>query len=78
VAGAEDAVEPIYVYLPDEAVDVWAPVGAEHVRDDVYRIVDCRGEDEEVQFRKGELVRCRLQRFYGGEHLTAYERAYLM
>ena len=23
--------ETIYVYLPDEAIDVWAPVDAEHV-----------------------------------------------
>lgn len=65
----------IYVYLPWEGVDVWAPVSAEHLHDDVYRIVDCLGEDDTVQFGKGELVRCRLRRFSADhEHLTAYER----
>jgi hypothetical protein len=67
-------METIYVYLPNEAVDVWAPVDADHVQDEIYRIVDCRGEDDEVEFGKGELVRCRLRRFYEGERLTAYER----
>ena len=63
----------IYVYLPREAVPVWAPVDAEHVRDDIYRILDCRGEDAEVEFWKGLSVRCRLQRFDDGEVLVAYE-----
>ena len=67
-------VETIYVYLPREAVHVWAPVDAEHVRDDIYRIIDCRGEDDSVQFGKGELVRCRRQRLHEGEFLTAYEQ----
>ncbi len=40
---AGEMSEIIYVYLPNEAVDVWAPVDAEHVRDDLYRIPDCRG-----------------------------------
>jgi len=67
--------ETIYVYLPHEATDVWAPVDAEHVRDDVYRILDCRGEDDEVQFGRGLLVRCRLKRLSGDECLVAYEES---
>jgi len=59
--------ETIYVYLPNEAVDVWAPVDAEHVRDDLYRILDCRGEDDEVQFGRGSLVRCEMKRLFEGE-----------
>ena len=59
----------IYVELPDEGTPTWAPVIAEHVRDDVYRIVDCQGEDEELEFGKGVLVRCRS----GAEALVAYE-----
>jgi hypothetical protein len=51
----------IYVYLPNEAVAVWAPVDAEHVDGDVYRIVDCRAENEEGEFGKGALVRCQLK-----------------
>jgi hypothetical protein len=72
--------EIIYVYLPEEAVDVWAPVDAEHVRDNIYRIVDCRGEDAEVQFGKGALVRCRCEEKVQGtesvKSLVAYERVY--
>jgi hypothetical protein len=67
------ATETIYVLLPNEGTVVWAPVSAEHVRDNIYRITDCRGEDGEVQFGKGAIVRCRLQRFSDGEHLVAYE-----
>jgi hypothetical protein len=29
----------IYVSLLDEGTDVWRPVAAEHIRDDIYRIV---------------------------------------
>jgi hypothetical protein len=67
----------IYVYLPQENVDVWAPVDAEHICDDVYRIVDCRGEGEAVEFGKGAVVRCRLQRLSDGESLVAYTRVNL-
>jgi hypothetical protein len=68
----------IHVYLPNEAAAVWAPVEAEHVHDNVYRIIDCRGEDDEVQFGKGALVRCRPQRRSGDfgvveDVLIAYE-----
>jgi hypothetical protein len=54
--------ETIYVFLPQERVEAWAPVDAQHVCDDVYRIIDCRGEDKEVQFGKGMLVRCQLRK----------------
>jgi len=69
----------IYVFLRDEAIDVWAPVDAEHVREDVYRIVNCRGEDEAAEFEKGMLVRCRPQPLCEGVHeetcLVAFEKA---
>ena len=62
----------IYVYLPNEGTDVWAPVDAEHLGHDVYRITHCRGADEDVQFGKGALVRCRTQVLSGGECLIAF------
>jgi hypothetical protein len=68
------ATETIFVFLQREAVPVWAPVDAELVHDDVYRITDCRGEDDEVEFGKGALVRCRHQRFAEGEGLVAFEK----
>ena len=55
----------VHVHLPNEAVEVYAPVDAEHVRDDLYRIVDRRGEDAEVQFGRGMLFRCRTSRLGG-------------
>ena len=68
----------IYVYLPEEAVDVWAPVDAELILDNVYRILDCRGEDDAVQFGKGDLVRCRWEKKMNGsklvDSLIAYEK----
>jgi hypothetical protein len=51
----------IYVRLPEESVVVWAPVDAEHIREDIYRILDCRGEDDETQFKPGDIVRCRVE-----------------
>jgi hypothetical protein len=50
----------IYVYLPDEAVDTWRPVLAEHVRENVYRIADQpHPEDEVWEFLPGTLVLCK-------------------
>ena len=70
----------IHVFMPREVVPVWAPVDAVHLYDDVYRIVDCRGEDDEVEFGKGAFVRCQMRRLSGnggrmGDVLVAYERA---
>ena len=65
----------IYVSLLDEGVDVWRPVSAEHIRDDVYRIVGepPDPENEKWEFLSGELVRCRQQALSGGSSLVAYE-----
>ncbi|MGD0866062.1 MAG: hypothetical protein ABSA49_10960 [Rhizomicrobium sp.] len=65
--------ETIYVYLLNEGTDAWVPVSAERVRDNVFRIIDCGGEDDAAQFKKGELVRCRRQRLSDDESLVAYE-----
>jgi hypothetical protein len=67
----------VYIHLLNENVDVWVPVDAEHVRDDVYRLVDCRGTKAEFEFGEGMLVRCRIQLLSEGlvneECLVAYE-----
>ena len=67
----------VYVSLLHEGVDVWRPVFAEHIRDDVYRIVGepPDPEDEKWQFLPGQRVRCRLQQLSEGEFLVAYEAA---
>ncbi len=69
----------IHVYLLDEGVDCWRPVAAEHIRDDVYRIVGeaPNSEDEKWQFLPGQLVRCKSQELVKGVSpencLVAYE-----
>ena len=65
----------VYVFLPDEAVDVWRPVSAEHIRDDVYRLLG-EAPDPEIEkweFPPGQLVRCRQQQLFEGQFLVAYE-----
>ncbi len=66
----------IYVYLLDEGVEVWRPVSAERVGDDVYRITDAQSNDdtETWEFKTGETVRCKERDLSGGRHLVAYER----
>jgi glutamate mutase epsilon subunit len=67
-------IETIHVYLPEEAVDCWFPVRAEHIRDDLYRILDPVWE-----FGKGDIVRCRIQKLGAGvtfeDCLVAFEKS---
>lgn len=55
----------IYVYLPDEAVDVWRPVIAERLGPDLFRIADSVPEDEQWEFLPGQMVRVRERRLSG-------------
>lgn len=67
----------INVSLLDEGVDIWRPVVAKHILDEVYRIVADASvlSDERWRFLPGELVCCRQQQLSGGEHLVAFARA---
>jgi hypothetical protein len=47
----------IYVYLPDERVDVWRPVEAEELESGRYRILGPVPEDETWEFPPGSIVR---------------------
>ncbi len=51
----------IYVYLPDEQVDVWRPVQAQPLGKGLYRILSINPdpEGEKWQFGTGEVVRVR-------------------
>jgi len=66
-------LKTIYIALREGSDRVWAAADAIYVRDDVYQILDCRGDGSATQFREGELVKCRLQGLPAGEALVAYE-----
>jgi hypothetical protein len=67
----------IFVYLPDEQVEVWRPVQAEHLRENVYKIVEqpYDEEDETWQFEPGDEVVCELIDSNEGRILAATRRA---
>ena len=56
------SLEPttVYVYLPDEAVDVWRPVQAEPLGKGRFRILSENEdpEDEKWEFGTGDIVCC--------------------
>jgi len=63
----------VYVGLLDEGVDVWRPVQAEHLHDNIYRIVDQlydRGS-ETWQFEPGSEVVCEMTEASDGPILAA-------
>ncbi len=65
----------VYVCLLDEGTDVWRPVAAEHIRDDIYRLVGEPPDHTETwQFQTGQSVRCKQRLLSGGTCLVAYER----
>ena len=67
----------IYVYLEDEATEVWRPVEASHIKGDIYRIesVNQNTDDEKWRFTTGDTVRCESKVFSRGETgMVAVER----
>lgn len=76
-AGATRVLKEIFVSLLDEAVDVWRPVRAERLHDNVYRIVDqpYNREIETWQFEPGVEVVCELIESRDGRILAATRRA---
>jgi len=71
------SVATIHVYLPEERVDSWYPVRAEHLGGDRYRILEEPAEDPVLQFHRGDVVRCRHQKLGKAaaiaDALVAYE-----
>jgi hypothetical protein len=63
----------IYMPLLDEAVDTWRPVQAEHLHNNVYRILDKPGDldDETWQFEPGDDVLCEIVQSSEGPILAA-------
>lgn len=65
----------IFVRLLDEAVDVWRPVKAVHVRDTLYVIAGHLRDDEVWEFVPGETVECEAKDWDGAHVLIAVRRA---
>jgi hypothetical protein len=67
------SVTQIYVGLRDEGVQVWRPVCAEYVREDIYRILDQPYDSsvESWQFGPGDEVHCKIVATPNGHLLAA-------
>jgi hypothetical protein len=65
----------IYMYLPDEAVDVWRPVRAEDLGWGHYRVIGPVPTDEVWEFQAGLVVRAQLKRLSEGDALVAVANA---
>ena len=68
----------IHVALLNEGTNVWRPVEAVHVRNDIYRITssNLNPEDERWQFTSGDVVRCQRHTFADGtKGMIAFENA---
>jgi hypothetical protein len=58
--------ETIYMYLPDEAVNVWRPVQAEKVGAELYRVLGPVPEEEVWQVPPGSIARVQSRRLAAG------------
>lgn len=63
----------IYVALLNEGTACWRPVLASPISDDLFQIVDPQPEDEEWEFKTGQIVRCKQGTFQDGSGLVAFE-----
>ncbi len=71
-----NSVQSIYISLLTEGVDVWKPVQAEHLHDNVYRIVNqpYNRAIETWQFEPGDEVECQLITTCDGEIFAAVRK----
>lgn len=66
----------IYIALLDEAVNVWRPVSAKHIKDNIYQIIDQNNDYsvETWQFNYGETVMCEMKDVSEGRILAAVRK----
>lgn len=57
----------IYLPLLNEGTEVWRPVEAEPVGENLYRIVQPQPDDEEWPVVSGDIVKCETRNFASGE-----------
>ena len=69
----------IHVYLLEEGTDVWRPVLAELIRNNIYRIIGGPPDDiEHWEFVPGDIVRCKQKNLSDKKmELVAYEKVSL-
>ena len=73
-----DYIDEIYIALLDEGTEVWRPVEAVRVSQNVYRIIseNPNPEDERWEFARDDLVQCRAKTLSNGMSvLVASEKA---
>ena len=66
---ATERLVEVHVYLLNEGTDVWRPTMAEDLGAGRYRLLATENydpEDEQWQFRPGEVVSCEPKTFNGG------------
>ncbi len=70
-------IAEIYVALLDEGVDVWKPIQAERLSDNMYRIVGQPYDRtiEKWQFEPGDMVVCEMIESSDGRILAATKKA---
>jgi hypothetical protein len=65
----------IYVAVVDDGTEVWRPVQARVVGDDVFELLGVIPAEESWQFQPGARVRCKTKVFANGERgQVAYEQ----
>ena len=65
----------IHVALLEEGTNVWRPAQAEHLANDLFRVLGIVPSGEVWQFQPGEVVRCIEQQLSGAQCLVAVARA---
>ena len=65
----------IYIELMNEGTNCWRPVEARDLGDGRFQIISSQPENEEWQFRSGEIVECMRKEFQDDSCLVAYKLA---
>lgn len=73
----ETTTHTIFVRLLNENIDVWRPVQAMSLGDNIFRIIEQPYDrsNERWQFEPGAFVECRSTQLFDSMHLVAFKRA---
>ena len=65
----------VYLELLNEGTDCWRPVEAKDLGEGRFQIISSQPEDEDWQFRPGDVIECRKKQLQDGLCLVAYKLA---